>query len=227
MIYKDYYIEETPSGCNIYADYDAWRTSSSPMFATSSMAEAKEWVDAQRGLAGEEIERIPITEEFEEFIRSLPFMPERGKPLPDYVYQTMAPEFVTSVMSAPVSGYGRELADRVALDVTLFLKGGNFEIVKKLDETGWSSEDIAYNARIRHKPTYTEWDVEVWAPFDWRKPETYKDGFVVFLPAGERISEERWEIMPEEEWETEEFDLTFKGGEEASRIIEGFIRGRQ
>lgn len=166
-------------------------------------------------------------EEFEEFIRGLPFMPERGKPLPDYVYQTMAPEFVTSVMGAPVSGYGRELQDRVALDVTLFLRGGNFEIVDKLKESGWSSEDIAHDAKVRHKPTGTEWDIEVWAPFDWRKPETYKDGYVDFLPTGRRVGEERWEIMPEEEWETNAFELSFRGGEEAGGIIEEFIRSRK
>lgn len=164
--------------------------------------------------------------EFEEFIRGLPFMPEKGKPLPDYVYQTMAPGFVTSVMSAPVSGYGRELQDRVALDVTLFLRGGNFEIVEKLDESGWSSEDIAYDARIRHKPTNTEWHIEVWAPFDWRKPETYRDGFAVFLPAGSRVAEDKWEIMPEEQWVDDTFDLTLKGGEEAGRVIEEFISKR-
>lgn len=186
----------------------------------------------------EGIEKIPLSEEFEEFIRGLPFTPERGEPLPDYVYRTMKPEFITSVMEAPVSEYGRELQDKVALDVGLFLQGGNFSIVKRFWESGWSSEDIAYDARIRHEPTGTEWSVEIWAPFDWRRPETYKGGFVVFLPMGKKIAEEvvvdrklvsepRWEIMPEKEWETEEFDLTFKGGQEASRIVEAFVRSKQ
>ncbi|GAH45924.1 unnamed protein product, partial [marine sediment metagenome] len=162
--------------------------------------------------------------ELGEFLEQLPFMPEKGEPLPEYVYEALKPEFVTAVMKPSISSYGRELADRVALDVALFLKGGNFEIVGKLEESGWSSEDIAYDAKIRHKPTNTEWGVEVWTPFDWRKPETYKDGYVVFLPAGKRISEGRWEIMPEERWETDEFSLTFKGGEEASRIIGEWFR---
>lgn len=165
--------------------------------------------------------------EFEEFLRGLPFMPEKGKPLPDYVYQVMKPELVTSVMEAPISGYGRELQEKVALDVSLFLKGGNFEIVERVKESGWSSEDLTYDARIRHKSTNTVWDIEVLAPFDWRRPETYKDGYVVFLPAGKRIGEERWEIMPGEEWGEDTFDLTLKGGEEASRIIEEYMRKKQ
>lgn len=170
----------------------------------------------------------------EELVRGLPFMPTRGRPLPEYVYRQLRSEFVTTIMETPVSDYGGALLDKIAVDTALFLKGGSFTIVERLKESGWSSEDVAYDARIRHRPTGTEWGVEVWAPFDWRNPETYKDGFVVFLPAGRKIAEElvvgrklvseaRWEIMPEEKWETDTFDLTHEGGGEAGRTIEEFL----
>lgn len=169
--------------------------------------------------------------ELEEFLRGLPFMPEKGEPLPEYVYRELKPEFISAVMKPPVTDYGRVLEGRVALDTALFLKGGNFGIIEKLEESGWSSDSIGYDAKIRHEPTNTEWDIEVWTHFDWRKPETYSEGYIVFLPTGRKIAEEvvvdrrlvsaaRWEVMPEEDWGKDTFDLTSKGGEEASRVIE-------
>lgn len=45
MIYKGYYIEETPTGYNIYASYEDWRDSEEPMHTAASFSEAEQWVD--------------------------------------------------------------------------------------------------------------------------------------------------------------------------------------
>jgi len=47
MEYKNYYIEELPAGCSVYSGYDAWRDSEDPIYTSSSLEEARQWVDSQ------------------------------------------------------------------------------------------------------------------------------------------------------------------------------------
>ncbi len=157
--------------------------------------------------------------EIEEFLSRLPFMPGNGNPLPDYVYREFKPEFISAIMAPPVTDYGGVLQDKVALDMALFLKGGSFEITKRLEETGWSSDSLGYDAEIAHKPTGTKWSIEVWTAFDWGDPSKYSDGYLYFIHSGKLIAEDRWEFMPGEDWEEDSFGLTSKGGEEASKVI--------
>lgn len=187
-----------------------------------------EFTDEQyRELTGKEPEFIPPSA-VTEFIKGLPFMPEPGQPLPEYVYKEVTPEFVSSIMKPPSSDYGRTLADKIALDMSLFLKGGNFEIIDKLEETGWSSDSLAYNGTIKHVPTNTKWDIEIWVSFEWRQPEKVEGvPFLDFLPAGAKLAEDRWEIMPEEEWSENSFDLTAAGGAKAGGIITEYMSRRQ
>lgn len=178
--------------------------------------------DQYRELTGKEPEITP-TEELRELIKGLPFVPEPGPPLPEYVHEAIQPGLVSSIMKPPSSDYGRTLTDKVALDMSLFLKGGDFEIVEKLEETGWASDSVAWDAKIKHVPTNTEWDIEVWANFKWRKPEEIESSFLDFLPAGAQITEDKWEIMPEEEWSDSSFDIATDEGKKAGEIITEYV----
>lgn len=206
---------------NVYLTRDDLREDE-PRHIASSLEDARRWIDEQERTL-EEKEALPMMEAIEK----LPFMPAKGPPLPEYVGREITPEFVSSIMRSPSSDYGRTLVDKVALDMNLFLRAGGFEIVDKLEETGWSSDDLAYNGTIKHLSTGTQWDIEVWVNFEWKQPEKVEGvPYLDFLPAGVRVAADRWEIMPEEEWSKHSFDLTAAEGIEASKIITEYVSRR-
>lgn len=159
-------------------------------------------------------------EELGEVVGKLPFMPEKGPPLPEYVSEEL---YKLESFKAPVSDYGSRVVEETAKRLDSFLKAGSFTVVDKLEETGWSSEDIAYNGTFRHEPTGIEWIVELWVSFGWRKPEEIESMYVDFL--GSKKDEGKWISAPDEITESDKwsYDLTAEEGAKAGRQAQEFI----
>lgn len=158
----------------------------------------------------------------EDFLAKLPFMPyttRKEQKLPEYVYKLVRPEDIVSTMESSLSDYGDVLQEKIAAGMLAFMKGGDFKVTKRLTEKAWASDSVGWNASIEHIPTHTVWNIEVWASFEWRQPEKVDMTYTVFLPAGKQLSEDEWEIMPERDWDSGGFDLSFEGGKKAGSII--------
>lgn len=157
---------------NVYLTREEVRNDE-PRYMASSLEDARRWIDEQEtGL--EKREALGIME----VIEKLPFMPEKGPPLPEYVGKEL---YGLEAFKTPVSDYGAVVVSRTAEILGDFAKAGNFVVIGALEETGWASDSIAYNGVLRHLPSGTEWDVEVWVNFEWRKPGSIESMFIDFL----------------------------------------------
>ena len=149
-------------------------------------------------------------------------MPEKGPPLPGYVSTEL---YGLEAFKAPVSDYGRGVVNEAARKLDDFVKAGNFIVVEPLDETGWASDSIAYNGVLSHSPTGTEWTVELWVHFEWRKPEDIEGISIGFLshrkPGGE------WSPEPEETIEEMSYNLTADEGIKASSQVQEHLGKEQ
>jgi len=211
MIYEGYYIEELVHAWNVYASYDAWRDMEPILHTAPSLDEAKQWVDQY--LRHDIVADTEDTEKLKEAIREMPFMPERGEPLPEYVAKGLYPQEMLAVMAPPVSEYGRQVAADTARGYEEFLEGGNFTVKGKLEESSWSSEDVGYSGEIVHLPSGKSYTVFVHVFFDWRKPT---ENVVRFLSIWEEAEDDLPEVMI---WEG---DLDRSGGIEASKAVVEF-----
>lgn len=176
------------------------------------------------------VEEIPVTpgvpgqegvfesaEGLMKLVEGMPFMPEKGTPLPEYVSKEL---YGLEAFQAPISGYGREVVNEAAKRLAAFMVAGSFTVVEQLEETGWSSDSIAYNGVLSHSPSGKEWMVELWVQFEWRKPEDIEGMFIDFLdyrePGGEWVHRE--ENIPDELT----LNLTAEGGTEASSKVQEY-----
>ncbi len=149
----------------------------------------------------EELDRGGVAVDFKELIGKLPFMPEVGPPLPEYVTAALHPSPTLDLMKPPVSEYGRVVADETARLLRDFMGGGNFELKDKFEESGWSSDGIMYNGSLIYTPTGAQYLVEIGVSFAWRTPtEDVERGVTLFIEKPEG---------PEEAWDG---DLSFEGG---------------
>ncbi len=114
--------------------------------------------------------RPPEYEQFEEVIRKLPFMPERGEPVPEYVFKELYPSPTWDLMKPPVSDYGKAIVEETARLLREFMSGSSFVLKDKFEETGWSSDDIIYTGELVHVPDLTQYLVELYVSFEWREP---------------------------------------------------------
>lgn len=203
-IYKDFYIEETPKGVNVYQSYDAWVNGEQPIHQAETVQDAESWIDQE--LEGK-FERVPEGVDITEYIKTLPFMPEKGESLPEYVVKSLYPSPTWDLMKPPESEYGREVVDETAKRLKEFMTGGNFILKEKFGEEGWSSEDITYLGGLIHVPTRTDYLVQINTFFEWRKPKEITT-VVVML---HRRTEEQ-ELV----WDGE---LSFEEGEIANKML--------
>jgi len=147
-------------------------------------------------------------EDVVEAIQKLPFMPEKGPPLPEYVAAELYPSPTWDLMKAPVSDYGKAVVDETAQLLREFMRGGNFELRSKFEETGWSSDGIIYTGNLTHTPTRAQYLTEVYVSFAWRDPT--KD-----VTRTITLFEEKPE-GPEDIWEG---DLSYEGGRAADSAL--------
>ncbi len=196
---------------NIY-EYNVYKTreevqESKPWHEASSLEDARKWIDEQDPFLG-----------MVEAIEKLPFMPEKGLPLPEYISKEL---YGLGAFKAPVSDYGRIVINETAERLSAFMQAGSFTVVEPFDETGWSSDSIAYDGVLSHLPTGTEWAVELWVHFGWRKPEDIESTSIDYLshrkPGGEWVPESGAVI------EEMENSLTADGGIRASSQIQEHI----
>lgn len=199
---------------NLYDSIGAYRQDE-PVHSAENVLEAKRWIDEQpAGTFTEE----NYAELLKESITKLPFWPEPGEPLPEYVAEEVYPREVLEVMAPPVSEYGRQVAADTARGYKEFLEGGGFIIRSKLDESAWSSEDVGYLGNIVHLPSGNSYAVQVHVFFDWRDPTK---NVVRFLSIWKEVEEGPPEV---EIWEG---DLDRSSGIEASKAIAEFeVTGR-
>lgn len=205
-----YDIEEV----DVYNSVGAYRQNE-PAHSTENILEAKRWIDEQpAGTITEE----DYTELLKESLTKMPFWPEPGEPLPEYVAEEIYPQAVLEVMVLPVSEYGRQVAADTAKGYKEFLEGGGFIVRSKLEESAWSSEDVGYSGNIVHLPSGNSYAVFVHVFFDWRSPT---ENVVRFLNIWEEVEEGAPEVLI---WEG---DLDRSGGVEASKAIAEFeVTGR-
>lgn len=149
-------------------------------------------------------------EDVVEVLQKLPFMPEKGPPLPEYVAAGLYPSPTLDTMKTPVSEYGRVVVDETARLLMEFVLGGHFERRTKFEETGWSSEDIMYTGELLYTATGAVYITEINVFFAWRDPT--KD-----VTRAITLFEEKPE-GPEDIWEG---DLSYEGGQAASNALRG------
>ncbi len=142
-----------------------------PLHTSESEADAMQWVDQYlRHDIVADIESAEGVEKVVEAIREMPFMPEKGAPLPEYVAAELYPSPTWDLMKAPVSDYGKVIVEETARLLKEFMRGGNFELKSKFEEGGWSSEDIIYMGDLAHTPTGAQYLTEINVFFAWRDP---------------------------------------------------------
>lgn len=216
MIYEGYYIEELIHVWNVYSNYDAWRLMEPILHTAPSLDGAKQWVDQY--LRHDVVADTEDLKSIAEVIQEMPFMPERGEVLPEYVAKELYPQEMLEVMVPPVSEYGRQVAADTARGYKEFLEGSNFTVKSKLEECSWSSEDVGYSGEIVHLLSGNSYAVFVHVFFDWRKPT---ENVVRFLDIWKEVEEGAPEVMI---WEGK---LDRDGGIEASKAVAEFeITGR-
>lgn len=196
----NYGIHET----NVYESQEQYELGN-PAHSADSVAEAKAWVDIRIEPPGYEV--IGSKEDLGEFIKGLPFMPEKGEPLPESVLRELYPSPAWDLMEAPISEYGRVVVEETARLLKEFMVGGNFVLREKFEESGWSSEDVIYTGGLVRVPTLTQYLVEIYVFFDWRDPTKV-----------ERRTVELFEEGPEEIWSGY---LSHEGGQEAGGVLRG------
>jgi len=143
-----------------------------------------------------------------EVLQKLPFMPEKGPPLPEYVATELYPSPTWDTMKTPVSEYGKVVVDETARLIMEFIRGGRFERRTKFEEVGWSSEDIMYTGELLYTATGTVYITEINVFFAWRDPT--KD-----VTRAITLFEERPDGL-EDIWEG---DLSYEGGQAASKAL--------
>lgn len=190
---------------NVYLTREEVRNDE-PRYMASSLEDARRWIDEQESVL-EKREAIGSKEELGEFIRGLPFMPERGEPMPEHVFQQLYPSPAWDLMKPPVSEYGRVVAEETARLLRDFMSGGSFVMKDKFEETGWSSEDITYTGELIHVPDLTQYLTEINVSFGWREPT--KDVL-------RSITLYKGEPEPEEIWGG---DLDLEGGKSAGKAL--------
>ncbi len=202
------------SELNIYDSIDAYKREE-PIHCAVNDVEAKRWVDEQpEGTISNE----ELMESMAEMIPTLHFMPEKGKPLPEYVAKELYSPEMVEVMVPPVSEYGRVVAADTARGYKEFLESGGFIVRSKLDESAWSSEDVGYLGNIVHSPSGNSYSVQVHVFFDQSDPAR---NVVRFLSIWEEIEGGAPEVQI---WEG---DLDKSGGIEANKAIAEFeVTGR-
>jgi hypothetical protein len=117
-----------------------------------------------------DIVQAETEEEFVEAVFKMPFMPEKGVPLPEYAAKALYPSATWGLMEPPMSDYGKEVVNETARMLKEFMTGGNFIISEKFKEGGWSSENIDYMGKLIHTPTLNEYIVQIMVFFKWRTP---------------------------------------------------------
>jgi hypothetical protein len=170
--YRGYHIEETPDGYKIYTNRDAWINGEEPVRCAISIEVAQNWIDRDKEIeASGKFERVPVGEDLVDYIKTLPFMPEQGQPIPETVMKGLYPSPIWDLMEPPVSEYGRAIVEETAKRLKDFMIGGNFTIKEKFSEAGWSSEDIAYIGDLFHSPTLTVYMAQMNTFFEWRETD--------------------------------------------------------
>ena len=98
------------------------------------------------------------------------------------------------------------------------MKAGNFTATEPFDESGWSSDSLAYDGTLKHSPSGTEWDAGIWVHFDWRKPEAVEIMSIDLIHY--RKPGEEWSSSPMEL----SFDLTADEGIKADGQIQEVMK---
>lgn len=211
--YKGYHIEETPEGYKIYTSRDAWINGEEPIRRAVSLEVAQNWIDREVEIEAEgKFERVPGGVDITEFIKTLPFMPEEGEPLPEYVVRGMYPSPMWDLMESPVSEYGRQVVEETANRLREFMTGGNFILREKFSEEGWSSEDITYLGDLFHAPTRTLWLAQVFVVFEWREPSSI-ESITISLFKKMEVGAPGWDDVV---WDGE---LTLEEGRTADKML--------
>lgn len=190
---------------NVYLTREEVRNDE-PRCMAHSLEDAKRWIDEQESIL-EKRETIGSKEELGEFIRGLPFMPERGEPIPEHVFQQLYPSPAWDLMKPPVSEYGKVVAEKTARLLGEFMSGGSFVLKGKFEETGWSSEDIIYTGELVHVPGLIQYLTKINVSFEWREPT--KDVL-------RSITLFKGEPEPEDIWSG---DLDLEGGKSAGKAL--------
>lgn len=137
-------------------------------FAGKDFEEAKQRFIKVREEFG--AEQPADAEDIKKAIEAMPFMPEKGPPLPEYVTAELYPSPTWDTMKAPVSDYGKVVVDETARLLMEFVLGGHFERRTKFEETGWSSDGIIYTGELLHTATGVVYLTEIYVSFAWRDP---------------------------------------------------------
>lgn len=163
-------------------------------------------------------EKVDITEVSDEeglmeAIRKMPFMPEKGEPLPEYVVRDLYPSPAWDLMKPPTSEYGKVVVEETAGLLKEFMTGGSFILKEKFEESGWSSEDIIYVGKLIHVPTRAQYLAEVYVSFEWRAPADVNVRLMILFREDVEDPEETEEI-----WNG---DLSSEGGQAANEALKG------
>ncbi len=219
-IYKRFMIVEHPEGHVVaYRSPEYYRSGITSYQTTSRdnislmIDEAEdygEFTDEQYAeLASVSIMESGFTpEELGKVVEAMPFMPEKGEPLPEYIAKELYPSPTLELMEVPVSDSGRVVADETARLLKEFMQGGSFELKNKFEESGWSSEDIIYTGDLTYTPTGTQYLTEINVFFEWRDP--IKDVSRTITLFEERLG------GPEDIWGG---DLSYQGGQAAKEAL--------